>query len=90
MRIRVVIADKPYGLTIKPEDEEVVRRAVKQINERINATRRKYDAPTIDHLAMAAFDISVENETNKAKFKNSFERLELDELARTVEQELSK
>lgn len=90
MKIRIIIADKPYSINIEARDEEVVRRAAKLINERIEHSRRSYDAPTIDHLAMAAFQISIENEQNKLKFQHSFARIELDELARTVEQELAK
>lgn len=90
MKIRIIIADKPYSVNIEARDEEVVRRAAKLINERIETSRRNYNAPTIDHLAMAAFQISIENEQNKLKFHHSLDRLELDELARTVEQELSR
>lgn len=88
MKIRVIIADKPYSINIEREDEEVVRRAAKVINERIEVSRRQYDAPTLDHLAMAAFQVSIENEVNREKYKYSIERLELEELAASVEQEL--
>lgn len=90
MKIRIVIADKPYSIQIEAKDEELVRRAAKLINERVNASRRSYDAPTIDHLAMAAFHISIENEQNKYKAQHSLARVELDELLRTVELELAK
>lgn len=88
MKIRVLIADKPFSVNIERGDEEVVRRATKIINEKIASSRRQYDAPTFDHLAMAALHISIENEMNKEKSKYSIERLELEELARSVEEEL--
>lgn len=88
MKIRVLIADKPYSVNIEKQDEEVVRRAAKIVNTHIEASRRQYEAPTFDHLAMAAFQISIENEVNKEKFKYSIERIEIEELAKTVENEL--
>lgn len=83
-----MIADKPYSITITPEEEEVVRRAAKMVNDKIAESRKKYDAPTIDHLAMASLMTSIENERNKEKYRYSVERIELDELARSVENEL--
>lgn len=88
MKIRVLIADKPYSINIEREDEEVVRRAAKIVNEKIDASRRQYDATTFDHLAMAAFQISIDNEVNKEKYKYSIERLEIEELTKSVENEL--
>ncbi|MEG3047141.1 MAG: cell division protein ZapA [Mucinivorans sp.] len=88
MKIRVLIADKPYSINIEAADEEVVRRAAKVINEKIAASRLAYNTDTFDHLAMAAFDISIENEVNKEKFKYSIERIEIEELAKSLENEL--
>ncbi|MEF9949777.1 MAG: cell division protein ZapA [Mucinivorans sp.] len=88
MKIRVLIADKPFSIDIEATNEEVVRRAAKKINQQIEASRRRYDTTTFDHLAMAAFKISIENEVNKEKFKYSIERLEIEELAKTLEDEL--
>lgn len=85
MKIRVMIADRPYSISITPEEEEIVRRAAKKINEQIIDTRKRFDAPNIDHLAMAALKISIENEQNRQKYHYSIDRLELEELAKSVD-----
>lgn len=85
MKIRVIIADKPFSITITPPEEEIVRRAAKKINDDIALSRRKFDAPTFDHLAMVALLTSIENEKNKEKYHYSIDRLELEELARSVD-----
>lgn len=57
LSIKVTIANRIYPLTIKPDDEEVVRKAAKLVNESIKgysenyATRDKQDL-----LAMVALE----------------------------------
>jgi len=36
IKIRLMIADKDYVLTTKSEEEEIVRKAARQINDKLN------------------------------------------------------
>lgn len=80
MKIRLEIAEKPYNLTIKRSEEEMVRRAAKSIKDQIGELRHKHDASLVEYLSMAALLISIENETNKDKLSNSKELRDLDTL----------
>lgn len=87
-KFSIAIADRRYYLELKPNDEEVMRRAAKRLNEKINKLSRQYDCPAYDHLAMAALLISIENEETKLQQRYSSEQLELDEIAESVRRAL--
>jgi len=54
ININIVIADRPYRLKIKPQEEEVVRKAAKKINTQIKSLQNTYDAKDKqDYLAMS-------------------------------------
>lgn len=60
--IHVEIAGKRYGIRIDRSEEQVARKAVLQIREKMSQYRKKYsDADVKDLLAMVAFHLSVEN-----------------------------
>ena len=40
LKIKVIVANRTYPLTIKREDEEQVRKAVKVIEERLRYTKK--------------------------------------------------
>lgn len=64
--INVDIAGRKYSMSIDASKEEVIRRAAKAINSRISSYQsRKLVEDPIDYLAMAALQISIENETVK-------------------------
>ena len=42
MHINVVIADRPYRLKIKPEEEETVRKAARTINDRVKEYQQAF------------------------------------------------
>lgn len=88
MRIRLEIAEKPYNLTIKRSEEEMVRRAAKSIKEQIGELRRKHDASLVEYLSMAALLISIENETNKDKLASSKELRDLESLVEDLNEYL--
>ncbi|MEM1407397.1 MAG: cell division protein ZapA [Bacteroidota bacterium] len=55
------IADREYPMKVKPEDEERVRKAGKQINERLRSYREQFGInDNQDLLAMVAFDSLVD------------------------------
>ncbi len=65
LNISVSIADRPYRLKVKPEEEADVREAAKKINDRIMEFQKSYHAnDKQDYLAMAALLFTTENITN--------------------------
>ncbi|MTI19864.1 cell division protein ZapA [Fulvivirga sp. RKSG066] len=75
LSIKIKIADREYPMKVKPEDEERVRRAGKNINERIRSYRERFGIDDKqDLLAMVAFDCLVdkmETEENKGDLDES-------------------
>ncbi len=54
ININVIIADRPYRLKIAPDEEEVIRRAAKKINDQIKDLQNTYDAKDKqDYMAMS-------------------------------------
>lgn len=61
ININVVIADRPYPLRIKPEEEEKVRAAAKEINNKVKQFQGQYAAKDKqDYLAMCTLMYAVE------------------------------
>jgi cell division protein ZapA len=55
LSIRVNVADRYYPLKVNREDEEVIRRAARIINEKVIQYKQRYtDKDTQDFLAMAS------------------------------------
>ncbi|MEP2772833.1 MAG: cell division protein ZapA [Fulvivirga sp.] len=75
LSIKIKIADREYPMKVKPEDEERVRKAGKNINERIRSYRERFGIDDKqDLLAMVAFDCLVdkmETEENKGDLDDS-------------------
>lgn len=62
ININVQICDRPYRLKVKPEEEEVVRKAAKNISDRVKELQEQYAGKDKqDYLAMCALTLSVEN-----------------------------
>lgn len=62
--IHLEIADKSYGLWIRREDEELARKAAKQIKEKIRQYGQNFSQSHVDVkdlLAMVAFQLSMNN-----------------------------
>ena len=61
LTIRVMILDTSYPIKIRREEEEIYRKAAKQLNERILAYRKKFDRNLndIDYVIMVAFELSL-------------------------------
>jgi len=68
LSIRVNIAERFYPLKVDRNDEEKVRRAVKQINEKVLSYRQRYGGKDVqDWLSMACMFFAlkvVESEAN--------------------------
>ena len=61
MHINVVIADRPYRIKIKPDEEEMVRKAARSINDRVKEYQHAFlSKDKQDFLAMIALQNTVE------------------------------
>ena len=61
LSIKIKIADREYPMKIEPDDEEVIRKAGKIINEKIKSYAQQFGIDDKqDLLAMVAFDILVD------------------------------
>jgi cell division protein ZapA len=84
--ISVKIAERPYRLTIKKNEEEIVRKAAKQINERIKdfsdnyAFKDKQDLLAMVSILYATKTISYEDDEKSEKSKMSVRLMEIDKL----------
>lgn len=68
LKIKVNIANRTYPLTIKREEEEAIRLAVKQINEAVKRFEERYAVQDKqDVLAMCALQIATQNVRQKQK-----------------------
>jgi cell division protein ZapA len=71
LSIRVQIGGRHYPLSIAPEEEEIIRRAAKLLNERMKSYRENFAVQdTQDLLSMCALEFGVrmlETEQNKAE-----------------------
>lgn len=84
----VIIAERKYHLEIRANDEEVMRRAAKQLNAKIDEMSRKYDCSAYDHLAMAALLSAIESEEIKLQQRYSTEQQEIDKISDQVRRAL--
>ena len=70
LNIKVTVANRTYPLTIKREDEEQVRKAVKVIEERLIVYEKSFAArDTQDLLSMWLLEMSVKVLTDEQKLK---------------------
>ena len=68
INVNLIIADRSYPLKINASEEEGVRIAAAEINDRIKDLRTKYDADDKqDYLAMATLQYAVENQNTISK-----------------------
>lgn len=52
--VNIVVADRSYRIKIKPEEEEAVRRIMKEVNEKIIEFKTAYAGKDLqDYIAMA-------------------------------------
>ena len=62
----LIIADRPYPLKIKISEEEDIRIAAKEINQKVKDFQKSYSAKDKqDYLAMCSLMYGVESVTNK-------------------------
>jgi cell division protein ZapA (FtsZ GTPase activity inhibitor) len=83
LRIKVIIAGMTFFLRIDPKEEAAIRRAVKHIDDKLNAYREHFPGQTTEkYLAMIALHIGVLHQQEKMRtdtrpFLEKFEDLSL-------------
>ncbi len=90
IRINITLAGITYPLTIRRDDEEIYRKAARQVEIYINKYKEKYPKVTHDMaLAMVAYHFSLaslmqENRNDTTPFTNKIKELnsEMDTLLR--------
>jgi len=91
LTISVRIADRPYRLTIKKDEEEIVRNAAKEINDRLKeyagsyAFNDKQDLLSMVAILFATKSLSLERQL-KGKNNRIMERL--DEIEKVLSTEV--
>jgi len=88
LNININIADRPYRLTIDREEEELVRKAVETINEKVKSFARSYSfKDKQDLLAMIALQYTTE--AMKLNNQHEFVEQELDQRLSSLDDLLS-
>ena len=81
LNITVLIAGRPYPLKIKASDEAIIRKLVKEINDKINSFQSAYaQKDKQDCLSMALLTYAVELQKQKQSVgidKRVSERIQL-------------
>jgi cell division protein ZapA len=81
LNISINISGKSYSMSIAREQEEIVRRAEKEINRQIASYQSKFRAEKDDYLAVIAMDFAVKAlslEVQRAEDEAGDELRELD------------
>jgi cell division protein ZapA len=76
LKIKVTVANRVYPLTIRREDEEGVRKAVKTIEDRLKIYESRFEArDTQDLLSMCLLEMAVKvlGDEQKVKVDGSLE-----------------
>ena len=70
LKIKVTVANRAYPLTINRKDEEGVRKAVKNIEDRLKLYESKFEArDTQDLLSMCLIEMAVKVFADEKKVK---------------------
>lgn len=70
VNINVIVADRPYPIRVRPDEEPSVRRAAKEINEKVKEFQQVYAAKDKqDYLAMSALMFVLDNVRNRSSDK---------------------
>ena len=74
ININVIIADRPYPLKVKPEEEEAIRKAARRLNEKVKEFQNSYEAKDKqDYLAMCALQYVVELQNSESRLQEQDE-----------------
>jgi cell division protein ZapA (FtsZ GTPase activity inhibitor) len=91
LSIKVNVAERYYPLRIDREDEEMIRRAARMINEKVLQYKQKYiDKDTQDFLAMAALQFVIKLIENENRADTSPLEESLREMSKELESFINK
>lgn len=86
IKINLQMAGASYPLTIKREDEQMVREAAKQVDLRLNAYREHYQSVSAERIiAMVAYQFSLENLQQKQRNDTEPYTTKIKELTKVLE-----
>ena len=83
LRIKVIIAGMTFFMQIEPKEEEAIRKALKHIDDKLNAYRERFPGQTTEkYLAMIAVHIGVMYQQEKMRtdtrpYQEKFEELSI-------------
>ena len=83
LRIKVIIAGLTFFLRIDPKEEEVIRKAVKHIDDKLNVYRERFPGQSTEkYLSMIALHIGVMYQQEKMRtdtrpYQEKFEELSI-------------
>ncbi|MEL7020438.1 MAG: cell division protein ZapA [Bacteroidota bacterium] len=91
VNITVIIAARPYPLRVGKKDEAMIRKIVKEVNEKVNKFQLTYTTKDRqDCLAMALLSYAVDLQKNKEQSSdNSLLSAQLTHLEKLIDQALS-
>lgn len=90
--VNIIVADRSYRLKIEPEDEEMVRKTMKLINEKIIEFKTNFAGKDMqDYVSMVLLWFATEQQkpTPKMAFDND-EKAKLDKIEDILNKALSK
>ena len=71
LAIKIRIADREYPMKVKPDEEERVRSAARNLNEKLKSYRDQFGIDDKqDLLAMVAFDYAVDSMKSEEAIEN--------------------
>jgi cell division protein ZapA (FtsZ GTPase activity inhibitor) len=86
--VNIVIADRTYRIKTNPEDEEVIRKTVKLINEKIIEFKTQFAGKDMqDYIAMVIIWYATQAD---AQNNNSMEQTAIAEGLKKLEEQLNK
>jgi len=87
--VNVVVGDRTYRIKIKAEDEEMVRKISKKLNEQVNSFKVHYAGKDMqDYIAMALLWFVSENHENGEKIKTDDNRGRLAKIEEDLDKSL--
>ena len=90
-KINLSMADATYPVWIKPEDEEIVRKAAQQVNDILKEYREKW--PNVEKeriMTMIAYRFSLESLLEKQRNDTTPYTEKITELTKTLEEHVKK
>ncbi|KAA6321709.1 hypothetical protein EZS27_028674 [termite gut metagenome] len=86
IKINLAMAGCTYPLTIKREEEEVIREAAKQVNLKLNMYRDKFPTLPLEKIiTMVAYDFSLKNIHQEKRHDTKPYTEKIEELTKVLE-----